>query len=55
MASGPDQNIELCMLDSDDESLSPDSPQDIWRMDCTEFLIIQCLDNAVTHLRGIVR
>ena len=29
MASSPDQSIELSVLDSDDESVSPDDPQDI--------------------------
>ena len=31
MMSGTDQNNELSVLDSDDESVSPESPQDIWR------------------------
>ena len=30
MVSGRDQSNELSMLDGDDESISPDSPQDFW-------------------------
>ena len=32
IVSGPNQSNELSMLDSDDESVSPDSPQDIWKI-----------------------
>ena len=32
IVSGPNQSNELSMLDSDDGSVSPDSPQDIWKV-----------------------
>ena len=35
MASGPDQGNELSVLDGDDGSVSPDSPQDFGGIDCT--------------------
>ena len=35
MASSPDQGNELSVLDGDDGSISPDSPQDFGRIDCT--------------------
>ena len=31
MVLGPDKSNELSMLDGDDQSISTDSPQDIWR------------------------
>ena len=34
IVSGPDQSEELSMLDGDG-IISPDSLQDIWRVDCT--------------------
>ena len=30
MVSGRDQSNELSVLDGNDESISPDSPQDFW-------------------------
>ena len=35
IVSGPDQSNELSMFDGDDGIISPDSLQDIWRVDCT--------------------
>ena len=31
MAPDPNQSNELSVLDGDDGSVSPDSPQDIWK------------------------
>ena len=48
LVSDPNQTNELSALDADDDSVSPDSSQDIWRLRMTaqsEYLIIQCLDN----------
>ena len=43
MVSGSDQSNELSVLDGDDGSISPDCPQDIWRIDC----IIEVFDHLV--------
>ena len=48
IVSGPNQSNELSMLDSDDGSVSPDSPQDI---EC-KIKVFQnhwCLDNAQSY------
>ena len=55
MVPGPDQSNELSVLDGDGGSISPDFPQDIlkdWLYN-KSILIIQCLDNAVAHLKSI--
>ena len=48
MVSGPDKSNELSVLTNNNESIATDSPQDIWRIDCT-IRVFKLFSAWITH------